>query len=270
MLFLVPRAARADAPEPETARAPSVAASPPPSELKARVEQWKKKLVSENRVTPQSADGSVLSGEMEAGVFVVSVVGPAAALPSGVSLVLTKEGELETESGSILGTADLNGDGRPDLVLLQGGPFSVFADTATGPKLLAVSDRGGAYGWRTVRLAERDGKPALIATTETHEPEEQGCGPRNPTAGKITGITEEVTLQWNGAALAPVARKPMETAAQVAVLQRAWEAGVRKREANERKQEAEWRQREAVRQRAAAAERKRAAANRAAAPGRNH
>jgi hypothetical protein len=120
-------------------------------------------------------DGSVSTSFTKAASFTVAVVdSPSwAEIKDDEALVLTNEGELEATGSSVVGTADLDGDGRPELVLSSGtsGPsFTVFADTGQGPKKLGVGDRGGAHGWKSVRLAERDGKHVLIAITQTAEP----------------------------------------------------------------------------------------------------
>ena len=161
------------------------------------------------------------------------------------SLIVTKEGELELKGGAnVEGLADLDGDGRPDLVL---GDVTAIADMPSGPLELVVRDKGGAFGWSAVRIGTHEGKPALIATTETTSVQCIECarGGFGFTRTHIKGVIEEVTLAWSGKTLAAVARKPMETAAEAA-------ARVKSSEAENQRQATQWEQQKremAVRQR---------------------
>lgn len=151
------------------------------------------------------------------------------------SLVVTKEGEVELKGAArVEGLADLDGDGRLDLVLAQ---VTAIADKPTGPLELVVSDKGGAFGWSEVRVGTHDGKPALVATTRTDSSECIECarGGFGYSRTRIKGPVEEVTLAWNGKTLAAVARKPMETQAELA-------ARVKTAEAENKRQAARWEQ----------------------------
>ena len=151
------------------------------------------------------------------------------------SLIVTRDGELELKGGAkVVGLADLDGDGRPDLVL---GDVTAIADRATGPLELVVRDKGGAFGWSAVRIGTHDGKPALTATTETTSVQCIECarGGFGFSRTLVKGVIEEVTLAWNGKQLAAVARKPMETAAEAA-------ARVTTSEAENQRQALQWEQ----------------------------
>jgi hypothetical protein len=166
------------------------------------------------------------------------------------SLIVTKAGDLELKgSPSVEGLADLNGDGRPDLVL---GDVTAIADLPTGPLELVVSDKGGAFGWNGVRIGTHEGRAALIATTQTNSTQCIECerGGFGYSATQSKGIIEEVTLVWNGKTLAAVARKPMETAAEAATRARELDAETKRQAAAWAKQKAEM----AVRQKQWAAE----------------
>jgi hypothetical protein len=151
------------------------------------------------------------------------------------SLAVTKEGAVELKGAArVEGLADLDGDGRLDLVL---GGVTVIADRPTGPLELAVGDKGGAFGWSDVRIAAHEGKPALVATTRTDSSECIECarGGFGYSRTRIRGAVEEVTLAWNGKILAAVARKPMETQAELA-------ARTKAAEAENKRQAARWEQ----------------------------
>lgn len=151
------------------------------------------------------------------------------------TLVVTKDGEAELKgSSAIEGLADLDGDGRLDLVL---GSVTVIADKPTGPLELVVGDKGGAFGWKEVRIAKHGEKAALVATTQTDSGQCIECarGGFGYWRAQIKGPIEEVTLAWNGKTLAAVARKPMETAAELG-------ARVKEAEAENRRRATQWEQ----------------------------
>ena len=230
--------ASAPTPTPTPTPAPELSA-----EVAKRVQRWK--LATINRVVKDAAgrvpgypaNPDVIQTENSRhGVFdVIAASVPVPVMAGGAEdthemLVVTKHGEVALRNApDVIGLCDVNGDGRPDLVLKD---VTVVADMPNGPLVLKVGDKGGAYGWRTVRITTLDGKPALVATTETNTSREVGAMRAGGyMAQSSKGILEEVTLRWDGKRLAAVGRKPIETAADADARQREFAEEARKEEA---------------------------------------
>lgn len=130
-------------------------------------------------------------------------------------LVVTAAGDVALRNAPIFaGLGDVNGDGREDVFFRDG---TVVADMTNGPMVLKVAAKGGAFGWRDLRLGEHEGKPALLGTTETNTSREVGAARAGGYFAFTTkGLREDVTLQWDGKKLAQVARRPLETQAEAA------------------------------------------------------
>jgi len=242
----VPAAASPSASASSASSAREPLAAPQDAALEQRSSKWRARVFNRNFDPKKLKDLSVeltqadirLKTERK-GAFAVVVASFPVDPQDGTqgdaeeSLVVTKDGELELKGGArVEGLADLDGDGRADLVLAG---VTVIADKPTGPLELLLGDKGGAFGWSEVRVGAHEGKPALVATTRTESSECIECarGGFGYTRTQIKGAVEEVTLTWNGSRLAAVARKPMETPAELA-------ARVKEAEAENRRKSARW------------------------------
>lgn len=243
-----PDAAASGAPVPAAIASASAPPAPLPvpelsPEAEKRVQRWKRATI--DRVVKQYATtvpgypadpASIQTENSRYGVFdVIAASIPTPVMAGGAEdthemLVITKQGQVALPNApDVIGLGDMNGDGRPDLVLKD---VTVVADMPNGPLVLKLGDKGGAYGWRTVRITTHEGKPALVATTETNTSREVGVMRSGGyMAQSSKGILEEVTLQWDGKRLAAVGRKPIETAADAEARQRGFAEDARKEEA---------------------------------------
>jgi hypothetical protein len=215
--------------------APSAAPAPPElsADVEKRVERWKARLIKDVVDSWPYKDQQPLTMGPEAvttensryGVFdVISASVPTPVMAGGAEdthdlLIVTPQGQLALQSApTVVGLCDINGDGRPDLVLSD---VTVVADMPNGPLPLKIAAKGGAFGWRECRIATFEDKPAIIATTETntsHDVGELRAG--GYTVHQSKGLLEEVTLRWDGKRLVQAARAPIETPDQAAARQK--------------------------------------------------
>jgi len=210
---------------------PPVEHPPLTPEVSARVERWRARIGKRYAGLPKEmGDPSYFVGHIEMvntrhGDFDVIVANvPTPVMAGGADdthqlLVVTKQGELALQDAPpVVGLADVNGDGRMDLVLKD---VTVVADMSNGPLALKLAAKGGAYGWRECRIGSHEGKPAIVATTETNVEREIGAMRAGGYMDRHSkGVLEAVTLQWDGKRLAQVDRKPIETPEQAAERER--------------------------------------------------
>ncbi len=181
---------------PALSAAPAPAASSRPANA---VDTWKSFLEGSLGLSDPTFEGRrveyrrVTEGAFDIHFAKLPMVGGNPNTYARPALVLTSSGQVETTGSEVVGSGDLDGDGRKDLVLSaevlndQGSVFvfSAIADRPRGPVELEVQWPDNAGTREDVRWSTERGKVVLVLVTDS----------------------KEITLQWNGRELVPVRTK---------------------------------------------------------------